>query len=185
MSNPTGLIVALMFATIVTMAVVNLLSLFAERLKATGGVLADVGETLWLILVMLISLSMFWQCIDILNIEDWSFTEFLFIVLGASILFFSTTSIPKFKKNPDSEIKRLKENRVFFYLMASFQAWLLLLDATLGAAPVFFIFFRLICFGSMIAAAVSSSAKALWLSSAAFVASLVILIVLQSLASRI
>jgi len=184
MSNPTGLIVALMFATIVTMAVVNLLSLFAERLKATGGVLADVGETLWLILVMLISLSMFWQCIDILNIEDWSFTEFLFIVLGASILFFSTTSIPKFKIS-DGEIKRLKENRVFFYLMASFQAWLLLLDATLGAAPVFFIFFRLICFGSMIAAAVSSSAKALWLSSAAFVASLVILIVLQSLASRI
>jgi hypothetical protein len=184
MSNPTGLIVALMFATIVTMAVVNLLSLFAERLKATGGVLADVGETLWLILVMLISLSMFWQCIDILNIEDWSFTEFLFIVLGASILFFSTTSIPKFKIS-DSEIQRIKENSVFFCLMASFQAWLLLLDATLGAAPFFFIFFRLICFGSMIAAAVSSSAKALWLSSAAFVASLVILIVLQSLASRI
>jgi len=46
MDNPTGLIVALMFATIVSMAVVNLLSLFAARIKAERGVLADIGETL-------------------------------------------------------------------------------------------------------------------------------------------
>jgi hypothetical protein len=126
MDNPTGLIVALMFATIVSMAVVNLLSLFAARIKAERGVLADIGETLWLIIVTLISLSMFWQCIEILYIEDWSFPEFLFMVLGASVLFFATTSLPKFN-SPENLGEFQKENQVLFCLMASLQVWLLVL----------------------------------------------------------
>jgi len=62
---------------------------------------------------------MFWQCIEILYIEDWSFPEFLLMVLGASVLFFATTGLPKFN-SPENLGEFQKENQVLFCLMASF-----------------------------------------------------------------
>jgi hypothetical protein len=129
MEDPTGLLVALMFVTIVTMGIVNLLTFLSERIRIAGWPREHPLQLAWLVIVLLVSFDIFWQCIEILAIEDWGFIGFLFMVAGASMLFFATTVLPVLDGPDDDAIQAetQRASRLFFILLAGFFLWFLTL----------------------------------------------------------
>ena len=133
-TNLTGILVALMFVTIVTMAVGNLLTFLSERLQARDAARRDPLRLTWVGLLLLMSLNAFWQCVLILDVQTWVFTEFLFVILGACALFFASTSVPRFVEGGDPEDREdaMHRRTVFFALIAGFMLWLVALDMIFG-----------------------------------------------------
>lgn len=125
MENMTGLLVALMFVTLLTIGFGNILAAMAPRLKDLAHVRAHIWQFLWWIILTLILLHAFWRCTTIFSVEEWTFPEFLFVQLGAILLFFASTTLPS-EQLPDKE-------RVFYFCLAGFQLWLLGLGVIFGA----------------------------------------------------
>jgi hypothetical protein len=138
MDNPTGLLVALMFVTIVTMGIGNLLTFLSERIRIAGWSREHPLQLAWLVIVLLVSLDTFWQCIEILAIEDWGFIGFLFMVAGASMLFFASTGLPVLDRPDDAanEAQTRRDSRLFFLLLGGFFLWLLALGFLFDAASL-------------------------------------------------
>ena len=130
MENPTGILVALMFVTIVTMAIANLLTFLAGRLRDEGWVRANRLQVTWVVILGFICLDAFWRCIDILGVEDWDFAGFLLMIAGASVLFFASSTLPEFVAGgaPPREEGKRTSNGVFFVMLAGFEVWLILLN---------------------------------------------------------
>ena len=81
MEVTTALLVAIMFITIVTAGIVNIITAIAPILAPLGQQLLDWVLISWIILLLLIHLNLFWETIIILEEEEWSFAEFLFVLL--------------------------------------------------------------------------------------------------------
>ncbi|MCA0869780.1 hypothetical protein LCL97_02985 [Seohaeicola saemankumensis] len=126
MDNITGLMVALMFVTLLTIGFGNLLGAIAPRLATPKGFADQPLDSLWWAILGLIVLDTFWRCTVIFSIENWSFAEFLFVQLGAIMLFFASTCLPS--ETPPA--------RLFFACMAVFQLWVLGLGPVFGPPPV-------------------------------------------------
>lgn len=126
MENMTGLLVALMFVTLLTIGFGNILGAIAPRL----GTPRDFGkhplQTAWWVILTLVILDTFWRCTAIFSVEIWSFAEFLYAILGAILLFFASTALPS-EEMPD-------KNPVFFMTLAGFHIWVLGLSLIFGGA---------------------------------------------------
>ena len=87
MDNPTTLLVAIMFVTIVVTGIVNIL-MFLSNLLA-GESRASTLHTSWVILLLVIYLCFFWQAKLILEIDGWQFQSFIVFILGPIALLFA------------------------------------------------------------------------------------------------
>ena len=145
MENPTGILVALMFVTIVTMAIANLLTFLAARLRDEGWMRANGLQVTWVAILGFICLDAFWRCIDILSFEDWEFAGFLLMIAGASVLFFASSTLPEFVAGgaPPREEGKRTSNGVFFVLLASFEVWLVLLNLFFPGGSIASVLFSL------------------------------------------
>ncbi|WP_193139641.1 hypothetical protein [Meridianimarinicoccus sp. MJW13] len=94
MDVPTGLLVALMFVTLLTMGFGNILAAFAPKIQAKEPLFIHPLHGLWWAILCLVILGTFWRCAAIFLVENWSFVEFLYMILGAAFLFFASTSLP-------------------------------------------------------------------------------------------
>ena len=114
MEVTTALLVAIMFITIVAAGIVNIGTALATIFEQIGKKPLDWVLISWIILLLLIHLNLFWETIIILEEEEWSFAEFLFVLLGPMLLFltsgliltYSADEIPTFSRAHYVEIER-------------------------------------------------------------------------------
>lgn len=126
MENLTGLLVSLMFVTLLTIGFGNILGAIAPRLKTPEDFGKHPLQTAWWAILTLVTLDTFWRCTAIFDIETWSFAEFLYTISGAILLFFASTALPS-EEMPD-------KNPVFFMTLSAFHIWVLGLTLIFGGA---------------------------------------------------
>ena len=93
MDNPATLLVAIMFVTILAMAIGNILMASAE---IAGGLRRPMPERIqlsWIFLMLFALLSLFWETTVLLEVENWLFIEFLYVIAGPMVLLFATSVI--------------------------------------------------------------------------------------------
>jgi len=129
MDNPTTLLVAIMFVTIVVTGIVNIL-MFLSTLLA-GKVKTHPLHSNWVILLLIAYLNFFWQTTLILEIEGWTFLSFIGFMIGPIALLFATNLMVE---APDSEKQSVldqfyfKISRLYFILLFFVQLWVVGLD---------------------------------------------------------
>lgn len=129
MDNPTTLLVAIMYVTIVATGLVNVLMALSDivgrKLKT------DSIHTGWLVLLLLVYLNFFWQTTAILEIEGWDFLAFISFIIGPIVLLFATnllTSPADTEQGAMRDQYYFKQSARFFVLLALVQAWTIGLD---------------------------------------------------------
>ena len=121
------LIVALMFITILSFGIANLLSSIAEILNHKKDTRVSMVHLNWIVILLIVHFNMAWHAVLIATNESWSYDTFLFSVLGP-ILAFLTASIiapcATADKKPATHISNYLDIRQqFFVLFAMIQAW--------------------------------------------------------------
>lgn len=131
MDNPTTLLVAIMFVTVLAMAIGNILMTCAE---IAGGLRRPMPERIqlsWIFLMLFALLSLFWETTALLEVESWQFVEFLYVITGPMLLLFATsviTSPARNEQSVESHDHYFELCGRFFVMLALHEAWLLGLD---------------------------------------------------------
>jgi len=123
------LLVALMFVTILSMGIGNILGSLADILNHATSSSRSRVHIGWIILLLLTHFNLFWNTKAILDNPQWEFGGFLLAIAGPVLLFFSTSVL---LTTPDADddanlhgfYHRL--GRPFFILFAAVQAWILI-----------------------------------------------------------
>lgn len=129
MDSPTTLLVAIMFVTIVVTGIVNIL-MFLSNLLA-GNSKAGFLHMSWLILLLVIYLSFFWQAKLILEIDGWQFQSFIAFILGPIGLLFAGNLVTSgYEENAQTGPGQFyfSFSKRFFLLMLFVQVWGIGLD---------------------------------------------------------
>ena len=129
MDNPTTLLVAIMYVTIVATGLMNLLMTLSDIVG--GRRKTDPLHTGWIVLLLLAYFGFFWETTAILDVEGWDFLSFLCFIVGPIALLFATNLITS-TANPD-EGKMLdqyyfEQSAYFFLWLGLTQAWIIGLD---------------------------------------------------------
>ncbi len=129
MDNPTTLLVAIMYVTIVATGLINVLMTLSEIVG--GKRKTDPIHTGWIVLLLLVYLSFFWETTAILDIEGWDFLSFSSFIIGPILLLFATNLIAS---PGDTEQGKLldqyyfDQSARFFGLLFLVQLWVIGLD---------------------------------------------------------
>jgi hypothetical protein len=148
MEASESLLVALMFITILTLGIANILTSLAVMLEGSGDTRAgdafDWLHTSWVLIMLLAHFNFFWHTLDILGKQAWEFEGFLFTITGPILMFFATQVV--IGSSPLPEGVTLREHyfaaaKRFFSLFALIQIWVICSDLLLergltGAAIV-------------------------------------------------
>ena len=129
MDNPTTLLVAIMYVTIVVTGLVNIL-MFLSSLVA-GKCKTDPLHTSWIILLLVAYLSFFWHTTLILEIEGWDFLTFVGFIIGPIALLFATNLIieaPEGDQLTMLDRYYFEFSGRFFFLLFLVQLWTVCLD---------------------------------------------------------
>ena len=130
MDNPATLLTAIMFVTILGMAIGNLLMACAD---VAGGLRRPAPSQLhlsWMVLLLLAMLNLFWETTAILDVPDWAFIDFLYVIIGPMLLLFASSVLIAPPASPDSTAQAhyFGLSTRFFTMMAAQEAWLIGLD---------------------------------------------------------
>jgi hypothetical protein len=129
MDNPATLLTAIMFVTILGMGIGNLLMACAD---IAGGLRQPPPSRIqlsWIVLLLLAMLNLFWETTAILDVEEWAFLDFLYVISGPMVLLFATGVI--IAPAPDGEAPEAHYFNLssrFFLMLAIQEAWLVGLD---------------------------------------------------------
>jgi len=85
------LLVALIFVTIVSMGIGNILATMADVVNHVSASRRSRVHVAWIILMLVIHLNMFWHTKAILEVEEWRFAGFLATIAGPVLMFFATS----------------------------------------------------------------------------------------------
>jgi hypothetical protein len=130
MDNPATLLTAIMFVTILGMAIGNLLMACAD---VAGGLRQPAPSRLhlsWMILLLLAMLNLFWETTAILDVPDWAFLDFLYVIIGPMLLLFASSVLiaPAASADSSAENHYFGLSGRFFTMLATQEAWLIGLD---------------------------------------------------------
>jgi hypothetical protein len=131
MDNPTTLLVAIMFVTILAMAIGNVLMTCAE---IAGGLRRPMPERIqlsWIFLMLFALLNLFWETPVLLEVENWLFVEFLYVIAGPMVLLFATSVITAPARDQqivESHGHYFELCRRFFVMLALHEVWILGID---------------------------------------------------------
>ena len=131
MVNPTTMLVAIMFVTILAIAIGNILMACAE---IAGGLRHPMPERIqlsWIFLMLFALLSLFWQTTVLLDIDEWLFVEFLYFMAGPMVLLFATSIITaplKDEQSVESHSHYFGLCNRYFIMLAIHETWLLGID---------------------------------------------------------
>ena len=134
-----GLLVALMFITILTMAIGALLSSLVDLVQVESGASYGRLQVAWIAFLLVSLLNMFWHTIDILEVEQWGFTGFLFVISGAILAFLAASVLTTPLEPVDAASERANYLRTvtrFVLIFAGLQAWIIGVDFVLGRGLV-------------------------------------------------
>ena len=128
------LLVALMFVTILSMGIGNILVTMADNLNHATASRRGRVHVAWIVLLLFIHFNLFWHTKAILEVETWRFGGFLLTMAGPALLFFATSVLLTNLDEKDLADPRtffLKLCRPFFLLFAAVQVWIVLADVAL------------------------------------------------------
>ena len=132
---PISLLVALMFVTLLSIGIANILASLAAVVAQRTPRIKEGLLIGWLFLILVAHFELFWNTLDILTIEEWEFAGFLYIVTGPILIFFAASVlIPDLKEITTEGItKHYDEVRQrFFVLVALLQGWTMGVDLIFG-----------------------------------------------------
>ena len=130
MDNPATLLTAIMFVTILGMAIGNLLMACAD---IAGNLRRPAPSRLhlsWMILLLLAMLNLFWETTAILDVPDWAFLDFLYVIIGPMVLLFAASVLiaPAAEATTSPEAHYFGLSGRFFVMLAVQEGWLVGLD---------------------------------------------------------
>jgi hypothetical protein len=129
MDNPTTLIVSIMYVTIISIGLSNLLMVLSELVSGSKP-LPDRVHLSWMLLMLLAYFSYFWQTTAILEMENWQFLTFIVFLSGPICLLFSVNLLIDLPDGNDADTASvyLQNNNRFFLLLGLFNVWIVGLD---------------------------------------------------------
>jgi len=131
MEITNSLLVAMMFIVLLTIGISNIIMALAVTVDRRSALRFDIIHTSWLILLLLVYFRLFWQVLDILSIESWSFLGFLFVLIGPLLLLFATNIMVQDAGSGSASEPRRHYYDVapqFFVFMAMLQVWVVGVD---------------------------------------------------------
>ena len=137
LENPTTLLVAIMYVTIISIGLSNLLMTLSE-LAGGRQPAPDWVHLSWLLLLLVAYLGYYWYTADILAVENWRFIGFAAFLIGPILLLFGTNLIivlPHAGSLPPSEHYMAKTSRVFV-LLGLFNVGIVGLDFVTDSASI-------------------------------------------------
>ncbi len=120
------LLVALMFVTILSMGIGNILMSLADNFNRATASRRDRTHISWIVLVLMIHFNLFWHTKSILAVDDWQFGGFLLAMAGPVLMFFATSILltnPPEDDGIDLTAFFMKLGRPFFWILALLQMW--------------------------------------------------------------
>lgn len=133
------LLVALMFVTVLSMGIGNILVTLADVLNHASASRRTKIHVSWMILLLLSHFNLFWQTKEILNVESWRFGGFLLTIAGPVLLFFATSILltgPSEEDEKDLPAFFMRLGRSFFLMITMVQLWVLFAGYTLSGGWV-------------------------------------------------
>jgi hypothetical protein len=134
MTEPKTLLVAIMFVTILTLGIANILASLAEVVTDGAKIKRKSCHISWILLLLLVHFDLFWQTAGILGTKEWTFGTFLYVIGGPIVLFFATSLLLKDAAIADDEERALGNvvSRGFLLLLAIVQLWVIGGDVLFG-----------------------------------------------------
>ena len=129
MDNPTTLLVAIMYVTIVATGLMAVLMTLSDIVGNKSK--SDRLHNAWIVLLLIIYLSFFWETKAILDVEGWDFLSFIAFIAGPIVLLFATNLIVSSTEpgtNEQAVAAYFQQSPRFFALMVLVQAWIVGLD---------------------------------------------------------
>lgn len=129
MNNPTTLLVAIMYVTIVATGLINALMAVSDivgRKRKNASI-----HTAWIVLLLISYFGFFWETTAILDVEGWDFLSFLAFIAGPVVLLFATNLIiaaPDAGSDPQLDEFYFDLSSRFFVMLALVQGWIIGLD---------------------------------------------------------
>lgn len=133
------LLVALMFVTILSMGIGNILVSMADIFNHATPSRRDKVHVGWIVLALIIHFNLFWHTREILNLDDWRFPGFLMAMTGPVLMFFATSILltnPPEDPKPDLNSFFISLGRRFFLMMALLQGWIVLVGYNMSGGFV-------------------------------------------------
>jgi hypothetical protein len=137
---PTWILVLVASAAIYAQAFVRLIFGFRTIIDRESGARVWWVQTGWVVFLWLFLFAAYWPVIDVLAQPDWTFGEFLYMVLGALLLFLVAYVI-----SPDGTYvesggaaRYLQVSPWFLGMLAAVLAWLAVYDLVIREGPAAF-----------------------------------------------
>lgn len=133
------LLVALMFVTILSMGIGNILISLADIFNHATPSRRDRVHVGWIVLILIVHFNMFWHTKAILAVEDWEFGGFLMAMAGPVLMFFATSILltnPPTNEEPELGEFFISLGRRFFWMFAALQTWIVLVGLTMTGSFV-------------------------------------------------
>jgi len=128
------LLVALMFITILSMGIGNILISLADIFNHATSSRRHRVHISWIVLLLIVHFNLFWQTKAILDVDGWEFGGFLFTMAGPVLLFLATSIL--LTNPPEGDPENLTSffvglGRRFFLFFALLQFWVMVVGFTL------------------------------------------------------
>ena len=121
-----GLLVAFMFILILSMGVGSILVACADLVNRRADVKVHWLPLAWIVILLLMHLSLFWNTLDILLVESWQFIGFILVTVGPVILYLATGAMlpsPDCTTEEDSRARYFRAARLVFPLLVLLALW--------------------------------------------------------------
>jgi hypothetical protein len=128
------MLVALMFVTILSMGIGNVLVTLADVFNHATRSRRNGVHVAWMVLLLLVHFNLFWETKELVDRKVWKFGEFLLVIAGPVLLFFATNVLltePSEEESADLEGFFAVLGRRFFLMFLAVQAWILVVAITL------------------------------------------------------
>ncbi|MDX2472719.1 MAG: hypothetical protein QNL91_03350 [Candidatus Krumholzibacteria bacterium] len=154
------MLVALMFVTILSMGIGNILGTMADIFNHGTTARRDRVHVAWIILLLVVHFNLFWHTKAILDVAEWTFGGFMIAMAGPVLIFLATSILltnPPDENPADMQKFFVKLGRRFFFVFALTQVWILLAGYAMTAV---FVVTDLVNVAFVILAVVLATAKA-------------------------
>jgi predicted membrane protein len=135
MDVTSSLLVAMMFVMVLSIGIGNILLGLSSLLVQRSPRDIDWLPTSWLLLLLLQHLNMFWHTLTIIEVEQWGFGGFLYIVAGPILLFLASSLLladPNFAGPSEPRVHYFRVAARFFAILAVLMLWMIGVDFVLG-----------------------------------------------------
>ncbi len=130
-----SLLVAMMYVMVLSIGIGNILMGLSSLIHRHTFREVDWLPTSWLLLLLLFHMNLFWHTLAILDVEEWGFGGFLYVVSGPTLLLLATSLLladPALAEPGEPRLHYFRVAARFFPILAILMLWLIGVDFVLG-----------------------------------------------------